>query len=77
MGRRTLYYFCGFALGALIELSVKLAIHRPHTWESAGFGAMGLGTSFGVLFLYIAERKRKIPSVEDLHRPLRLFPRDR
>lgn len=35
-----------------------------------------LGNSFGVLFTYWAERRGKVKSIEELNRPLTLFPRD-
>jgi hypothetical protein len=36
---------------------------------------MDLGTAFAILFTYIAERKGKVKSIEELRRPLTLFPR--
>jgi len=35
-----------------------------------------LGNSLGALFVYRAERKGKVKSIEELNRPLTLFPRN-
>jgi hypothetical protein len=75
MGKRTIYYSFGFALGALTEVLAMLVIRRPHHWEYVVSGAMSLGSVFGVCVTYIAERKGKVKSIEELHRPLTLFPR--
>jgi hypothetical protein len=74
MGKRSAYSLLGFALGALVELLAVLVIRRPHHWESAMIGAVDLGFAGAVLITYIAERKGKVKSIEELHRPLTLFP---
>jgi hypothetical protein len=62
----------GFALGAMVDVATTYAIR--HGWSVAG--VLGLGTAAGVIVLSIAERNRKVKSIEELHRPLTLFPPD-
>jgi hypothetical protein len=75
MGKRLAYFLPGFAIGLLI-LSVIWAIRKPHHWGAAFSLAIPLSISCGTWTTYIAERKGKVKSVEELRRPLTLFPRD-
>jgi hypothetical protein len=74
MGRRWKYGLPGVAIGLLI-LSVLFAIRRPHHWQYEILPAVTICLSCGNLATYIAERKGKVKSIEELHRPLTLFPR--
>lgn len=50
-------------------------------WVFTGkFSALSLcllGNAFGLTFVFWAERKGKVKTIEELNRPLTLFPRDR
>jgi hypothetical protein len=71
MGKRVAYLLAGYCVGSLILLVL---------WTFTGkFGILPLfvlGNSFGGLFVYWAERKGNVKSIDDLNRPLTLFPRD-
>jgi hypothetical protein len=65
-------YMLGFALGSMIDLALTYSLR--HGWSVAGM--LGLGTAGGVIVGSIAERKGKVKSIKELHRPLTLFPPD-
>jgi hypothetical protein len=71
MGKRAAYLLGGYGIGSLIMLAL---------WGITGkfqiLFLFVLGNSFGVLLTYRAERKGKVKSIEELNRPLTLFPRD-
>jgi hypothetical protein len=75
MGRRIAYGLLGVAIGVVFCSALAL-IRRPHNWESAVRADFGLCISCGGITVWIAERKGKLKSIEELHRPLTLFPRD-
>jgi len=74
MGRRLQYYLLGSAMGLPILL-VLFAIRPPHHWRMAIVPAIGVCNSIGLIVLQKAERRGKVKSIEELHRPLTLFPR--
>jgi hypothetical protein len=71
MRKRLAYFLLSFGVGTIPSLA---------TWAFAGkFSAplaLGLGTSCSGLFLLFCERTGKVKSIEELNRPLTLFPRD-
>ncbi len=73
MGKRCAYGLLGFAFGALI-LGALYAFRRPH-WGFFMSPALAFCISCGAIVTSIAERKDKVKSIEELHRPLTLFPR--
>jgi hypothetical protein len=74
MGKRIACGLLGCALGALIGLAI-FSIRRPHNLGFAMSPAIALCMSCGTIVIWIAERKGKVKSMEELHRPLTLFPR--
>jgi hypothetical protein len=72
MGRRIAYALLGVAIGLLINLAFD-AIRRPHDWATPG--TVGLCLSCAAIVLGIAERKGKVKSIDEINRPLTLFPR--
>jgi hypothetical protein len=70
-----LYFLLGAAIGLMI-VSVFFAIHKPHQWDFAIISAVTFCMNCGSLTVYIARRKGRVESIEDMHRPLTLFPRD-
>jgi hypothetical protein len=75
MGKRLAYGLPGIAIGLLIASAI-FAIRRPHHWQLEILPVVTLCLSCGLLTISIAERKGKVKSIEELHRPLTLFPRD-
>jgi hypothetical protein len=73
MGRRIAYGLLGVAIGLLINWAID-AVRRPHDWFPPATVGPCLGCA--ALVVWIAERKGKVKSIEELHRPLTLFPRD-
>jgi hypothetical protein len=73
MGRRIAYALLGVAIGLLINLAID-AVRRPHDWFPSGMIGLCLGCA--ALVVWIAERKGKVKTIDELHRPLTLFPRD-
>jgi hypothetical protein len=71
MGKRLAYFLLSFGVGMVPSLA---------TWAFTGkFSsalALGLGTSCSSLFLLFCERTGKVKSIEEIDRPLTLFPRD-
>jgi hypothetical protein len=74
MGRRIAYGLLGLAIGALIFGPLS-AIWRPHDRWLQTLSSIAW-TSCGPLAVYIAERTGKVKSIEELRRPLTLFPRE-
>ncbi|MGP0073138.1 MAG: hypothetical protein ACLPWF_14550 [Bryobacteraceae bacterium] len=74
MGKRIAYGLLGCAFGALIELLI-FSIRTPRHWGFAMSPAIALCISCGTIVIWIAERKGKVKSIQELHRPLTLFPR--
>jgi hypothetical protein len=74
MGKRLMYGLPGNAIGLLIA-SAMFAIRRPLNWQFEILPVIAICLSFGNLAIYIAERKGKVKSIKELHRPLTLFPR--
>jgi energy-coupling factor transporter transmembrane protein EcfT len=74
MGKRIAYGLLGFAFGALI-VTALFAIRSPHHWGFAITPAIALCISCGTVVTWMAERNGKVKSIEELHRPLKLFPR--
>jgi hypothetical protein len=75
MGRRIAYGLLGVAIGVVICSALHL-IRRPHDREAALRADFGPCIVRGTLAVYIAERRGKVKTIEELHRPLTLFPRD-
>ena len=73
MGRRTQYLLLGWAMGLPILL-VLFAIRPPRHWGMAIVPSIGLCNGVGLIVLQKAERRGKVKSIEELHRPLTLFP---
>jgi hypothetical protein len=74
MGKRIAFALLGSAAGVLIVLAIS-AIRKPHHWEFMASPAMALCIACGVVATLIAERMGKVKSIEELQRPLTLFPR--
>lgn len=70
MGRRLANMLVGFAIGLVFFLTLEIALHKPFALEPALVGAFSCGT----LSVWIAERKGKVKSIEEINRPLTLFP---
>lgn len=71
MGKRLLYLLLGYAVG-LSPFLVWWAFTGKFGWVPA----LWLGISCSNLFLYIGQRTGKLKPIEELNRPLTLFPRD-
>jgi hypothetical protein len=71
MGKRLLYLLLGYGV-AWIPFFVWWAFTGKFKWVAA----LWLGISFSNLLLYIGERSGKLKPIEELKRPLTLFPRD-
>lgn len=71
MGKRVAYLFAGYCVGSLILLVLWTFTQRFQI-----LSLFLLGNSLGALFVYWAERKGNVKSIEELNRPLTLFPRD-
>jgi hypothetical protein len=56
-------------------LLVLFAIRPPHHWGMAIVPSIAICSSIGLIVLQKAERRGKVKSIEELHRPLTLFPR--
>jgi hypothetical protein len=74
MGRRLQYYLLGSAMGLPILL-VLFAIRPPHHWGMVIVPSIAICSPFGLIVLQKAERRGKVKSIEELQRPLTLFPR--
>jgi hypothetical protein len=72
MGKRLAYLVAEYCVGSPI-----LLVLWGFTGKFRILSLFVLGNSFGCLFVYWAERKGKVKSVEGLNRPLTLFPRGR
>ncbi len=70
-----MYFLLGSAIGLLIVTAI-FVIHRPHHWDFAMIGAVTVCVNCGSLAVHIARRRGWVESIEELHRPLTLFPRD-
>ena len=71
MGKRLAIGLVGYIPGFLI-----LLVLWTFTRKFQILPLFMLGNSFGALVVYWAERKGKLKSIEELNRPLTLFPRD-
>jgi hypothetical protein len=71
---RSTYFLLGCGVGAFIWTAF-LAIRRPHDWVLAILSLIEMSVCCAVLACYFAERRGKVKSIEELHRPLTLFPR--
>jgi len=71
MGKRLTYGLMGVGVGLLPYLAWWAL-----TGKFKGISALCLAPACGNLFVYWAERKGKLKSIEELNRPLTLFPRD-
>jgi hypothetical protein len=71
MGKRFALGLVGYGVGSSISLVL---------WAFTGkfqiLSLFVLGNSLSALFVYWAERKGKVKSIEELNRPLTLFPRN-
>jgi hypothetical protein len=74
VGKRCAYGLLGFVLGAVI-VSILFAIRRPHSRSAATSTAIAFCVSCAAFATGVAERKGKVKSIAELHRPLTLFPR--
>lgn len=63
----------GWAIGLPMLLAL-FAIRRPHHWGMVVIPAIVCCNGIGLIAVRIAERKGKVNSIEELHRPLTLFP---
>jgi hypothetical protein len=67
--KRLGYYFAGFGIGSLIGLFFSYKAGKDGLlWSS------NCGNLCGLLAVEWAERRGFVPTPEDLHRPLSLFP---
>jgi hypothetical protein len=71
MGKRIAYGLVGYSIGSLI-----LLVFWAFTGKFKILSLLTLGNSFGAFFVYWAERKGKVKSIEEINRPLTLFPRE-
>jgi hypothetical protein len=71
MGKRAVYLLAGYGVGSLIALALWL-----FTGKLKVLPLFVLGNTLGALFTWWAERSGKVKSIEEINRPLTLFPRD-
>jgi hypothetical protein len=69
MGRRLAYTLLGFGIGLLVALLLEGVLGKRF-----GMGAIGLALACGSIAVGIAERKGKVKSMEEINRPVTLFP---
>jgi hypothetical protein len=69
MGKRYAYGLLGMALGGLVG-SIPWAL----TGKPSPFVALGVAGAS--LAIFLAERKGKLKSIEEINRPITLFPRN-
>jgi hypothetical protein len=69
MGRRLAYTLLGFGIGLLVALLLEGVLGK-----GLGMGAIGLALGCGSIAVGIAERKGKVKSIEEINRPVTLFP---
>lgn len=71
MRRRFAYWLIGFAFGSLVAGALDWELKKP-------FGArfIGIAVGCGSVAVAMAEKKGKVKSIEDINRPLTLFPPD-
>jgi O-antigen/teichoic acid export membrane protein len=70
MGKRLAYTLLGFSIGLLVALVLGSVAGK-----SFGMGGVGIALSFGGLAVAIAEWRGKVKSIEEINRPVTLFPR--
>jgi len=77
MARRLAYFLLGGGIGLSTRLALLLALRSSHDWLDGmmNIGSLSMAISCGALTVWIAERKKKVVSREELNRPLDLFPR--
>ncbi|HEY3824530.1 MAG TPA: hypothetical protein VGL82_08220 [Bryobacteraceae bacterium] len=71
MGKRVAYLLAGYGFGSLIGLALWSFTGKYHVWP-----VFLLGNSLGLLFTLWAEHAGKVKTIDELNRPLTLFPRD-
>lgn len=71
MGKRLLYMLAGYAVAWLPFL-----VWWAFTGKFKFTAALWFGISCSNLFLYIGQRTGRLKPIEELNRPLTLFPRD-
>jgi hypothetical protein len=72
VGKRFAYGFIGgWSVAALLMLLIWALTGKFNILSLALFG-----NTFGIWIVGWAERRGKVESIEQLHRPLTLFPRD-
>ena len=67
------YGVFGGSAGLLFYLALRVILSGRVGIESAAWG-LCFGLNCGVLTVYFAERRTKVKTVEELNRPLTLFP---
>jgi hypothetical protein len=70
MGKRLAYMLLGFGIGLLVALALGGLLG-----ERLGSGGAGIAVACGALAVAIAERRGKVKSIEEINRPMTLFPR--
>ena len=71
MGRRLAFMCLGACVGVLFAVILSLALHRH---VAIGPQLFVLALPFGVQSVAIAERRKKVKSIEEINRPISLFP---
>jgi uncharacterized Tic20 family protein len=66
MGKRMVYALAGIAAGFLIGSAIDWIFHVRVFWV--------LGLITGPLLVWWAERRNKVPTIDQLTRPTTLFP---
>jgi len=79
VGKRFIYWFGSYLIGSALGMLVLFLRGKP-IFFSMGSGSVGVMNGMGItcssLLLWYAERNGKVKTIEELHRPLTLFPRD-
>ena len=70
MAKRFAYGLLGFCLGLALYFALAAAF-RKHVRTA---GAAGAGVAFSSLAILVAERMRRVRTIEEINRPVTLFP---
>jgi hypothetical protein len=72
MGRRLAYCLLGFSIGLVASVALEAVFGKR-----VGISSIAIAIAFSSIAVGVAERRGKVKSIEEINRPITLFPSSR